>query len=148
MAEAKQKVAMANSVVDITQQNMRLKHNPEHDVTVNDLCEPDYWAVVNERLRNGDIIEVHGNGYWAELLVRQGGRGFVPVVMGLRSIKLPPLEHAGEFYLPKGFKFIYDEATGGWWVQRESDGARMTPTLPNQKDVYVEVMNHATLRGK
>lgn len=143
------KPAPMNSLQAHESRNVVWRHTAAPGTEIEQIDDPAYWDVVNDKMRPFDRIEVNAPDFWAELLVLQAGRGFRTVVRGLRHCKLPPVTTDATLSLPKDHRLHYEPNNDKWRGER-CDGGEwkdMTGWHASKIDAYYALLNHASLRG-
>lgn len=75
-------------------------------------------------MRSFDVIRAHGDGFWAEVLVRQAVSGDVLQVQVLRVVPITPTLDEDHDRILRDYDFKHNDKEG-WIVTRKADGVCM-----------------------
>jgi hypothetical protein len=119
--------------------------------TVEDLCDPAYWAIYHTLLHPYDIVSVvsRDRKWWAEFLIVGVSISGAQTVL-LRKVDLPAIEPDRSDRLPPGYSFK-DDPEVGLILIRDRDGVKMGDSITNnwncKEDAVRYLLDHASLRS-
>lgn len=117
---------------------------PENGVTFEDVCQPEFWSHVAEKLKPMDRIEVlaEDGSYFAELLVVDAGRLFAKVAV-LRFVELASLDVPEDLASTLAeFKVEFKGPTLKHCVIRQSDKQVVQEGIQRKADAEAWIREH------
>lgn len=119
----------------------------DRGVTIERLCDTDYWSLVAQDLHPFDTLHVIAadRSYYAELLVVDCGRGYAAVELLLHK-PLPPLLAITD-RLPPGFELKYNGPESQWTATRLCDGVVIGTGFSSRDACLQHLLDHASLQG-
>lgn len=116
--------------------------------TREDIEKPEYWSVVSDKLRPGDMLwhKSHDGRWLAEVLIVDAEKGFATHAEILRVIDLPDLSLRNYSEVPPGYALRQDVHTQRWSAVRLKDEVPLVREQLNRADALRELRAHATLR--
>lgn len=119
--------------------------NAELGVTPDDLLKPQFWAHVSGKLKPLDTVEVRAEdgSFYAELLVRDKGRGFAKVVflpgyplMFSDIVDIPAMDVGGEY------EIVWKGPQNKFRVVRKTDNHTMKEGFTDKESGRKWVVEH------